>query len=303
MNNYKLVRFQTDRGARAGLLVGESIYDAAEELGDPSCVSIKEILARGAATEAALRKAAQAPTTAAVPLASASLLAPVDEPTAIFCIGVNYRDHAASMAKAHGLPLDPDAKQLGVTPWFFIKTAHALAAPDAVVALRSERFDWEAEMAVVIGRPARNVSVQDALGYVGAYTVGNDLSARGFAVRPKIRDGSPFKFDWVAHKNFEGSCPLGPALVPAAQVGDPQDLAVKLWVNDELKQDSNTGQMIFNVAEQIAFLSTLITLRPGDVILTGTPAGTGAESKTFLNRGDRIAVEIDKLGRLVTYIR
>jgi 2-keto-4-pentenoate hydratase/2-oxohepta-3-ene-1,7-dioic acid hydratase in catechol pathway len=200
------------------------------------------------------------------------------------------------------VPLQPSARELGITPFFFLKTAHALVAPNAGVAMRCERLDWEAELAAVIGRPARDVSVEQALDYVGAYTIGNDLSARDRSTRPKIRDGSPFKFDWVAHKNFEGGCPLGPALVPSADVGDPQSLSIRLWVNDDLKQNSNTSQMIFSLAEQIAFLSSLLTLRPGDVVLTGTPSGTGAESKSFLKRGDQVTVEIEKLGRLVTRI-
>ena len=302
MNDYALVRTSTERGPRAGLVVADSIYDVADGTGRSEWTSIKLILASGAESDAALRRLASKPGTTSVALATTSLLPPVDEPSAIFCIGANYRDHAISMAKVHGTPLEPDARQLGLSPWFFIKTAHALVAPNAAVSLRSERLDWEAELAVVIGRPARDVSVDQALQYVGAYTIGNDLSARDRAVRSKIRETSPFRFDWVAHKNFEGGCALGPALIPAAQVGDPQSLQIKLWVNDEIKQDSSTAQMIFSVAEQVAFLSTLVTLRPGDVILTGTPAGTGAEQKVFLKHGDRIRIEIEKLGQLVTSI-
>jgi 2-keto-4-pentenoate hydratase/2-oxohepta-3-ene-1,7-dioic acid hydratase in catechol pathway len=302
MSRYALVRSETDRGARAGLLLGETIYDIADATGNPAWVSTKAILAAGAAADARLRTVAEQPNTTGAPLARARLLAPVDEPSGIFCIGANYRDHSASMARAHNVPQEPSARELGLNPWFFIKTPHALVGPDAQVALRSERFDWEAELAAVIGRPARDVPVGEALQYVGAYTVGNDLSARDRAMRPKIRDTSPFKWDWVAHKNFEGGCALGPTLVPAAEISDPQALAIKLWVNEDLKQDSNTAQMIFSLAEQVAFLSTLITLRPGDVILTGTPAGTGTESKVFLKRGDKVTVEIEKLGQLVTHI-
>jgi 2-keto-4-pentenoate hydratase/2-oxohepta-3-ene-1,7-dioic acid hydratase in catechol pathway len=207
------------------------------------------------------------------------------------------------MAKAHGVSPEPDARELGLKPWFFIKTAHALVGPDAEVPLQSERLDWEAELGAVIGVSARHVSVEQALQHVGAYTIGNDLSARDRAVRPKIRETSPFRFDWVAHKNFEGGCALGPALIPAGQVGDPQSLQIRLWVNDELRQDSNSALMIFSLAEQIAFLSSLVTLRPGDIILTGTPAGTGIEHKTFLKRGDTIRAQIEKLGELVTHIR
>jgi 2-keto-4-pentenoate hydratase/2-oxohepta-3-ene-1,7-dioic acid hydratase in catechol pathway len=303
MEHYTLVRTETDRGARAGLVVGDTVYDVADATGVAAWVSIKAIFGSGAEADARLRRIAEKPGTAGVQRVRARLLAPVDEPSGIFCIGGNYRDHLASMARAQGVPQEPDARELGLSPWFFIKTAHALVGPDAEVAVRSERLDWEAELGAVIGSAARDVPVGQALQHVGAYTIGNDLSARDRGMRPKIRDTSPFKWDWMAHKNFEGGCALGPALVPAAEVGDPQGLAIRLWVNEELKQNSNTAQMIFSIAEQIAFLSTLITLRPGDVILTGTPAGTGAESNVFLERGDRITVEIEKLGQLVTHVR
>ena len=114
--------------------------------------------------------------------------------------------------------------------------------------------------------------------------------------------GSPFHFDWTAHKGFEGSCPLGPHITPAADVRDPQNLAIRLWVNGVLKQDSNTREMIYSVAEQIAHLSTLITLQPNDILLTGTPAGVGSARNEFLQPGDEVAVEIERLGRLETFI-
>jgi len=303
MSRYTLVRIATERGARAGLVVDGKIYDAADATGRAELSSTKAILAGGADVAARLHRVADHPPTGGIAAASAQLLPPIDEPSAIFCIGANYKDHAISMAKAHGLAPEPTARELGLPPWFFIKTSHSLAAPNGEVVLRSDKLDWEAELAAVIGRAGRDVPVERALEHVGAYTIGNDLSARDRAFRQTIRESSPFRFDWVAHKNFEGACPLGPALVPASDVGDPQALSIKLWVNEDLKQSSNTSQMIFSLAEQIAFLSTLITLRPGDVILTGTPAGTGTESKSFLKRGDRITSEIENLDRLITYIR
>jgi 2-keto-4-pentenoate hydratase/2-oxohepta-3-ene-1,7-dioic acid hydratase in catechol pathway len=302
MTDFSLVRFETAQGARAGLLVNGRVFDVAEETGRRQWASMNAILAAVPLATAVLERIAEHPTTEGFSLSSASLLPPVEDPSAIFCAGVNYKDHAVAMAKAHGVPVSPDPRELGLNPWFFIKTAHALLAPDASVPLSAERLDWEAELAVVIGRPARQVPVERALEHVGAYTIANDLSARDRSTRPKIRDGSPFKFDWVAHKNFAGACPLGTGLVPASKVGNPQNLAIRLWVNGELKQDSSTAQMIFSVAEQIAFLSSLITLRTGDVILTGTPAGTGVESNSFLRRADTVSVEIEKLGRLVTHI-
>ena len=119
-----------------------------------------------------------------------------------------------------------------------------------------------------------------------------------WAAAPVCPTTSPFKFDWVAHKNFDGSCPLGPWIVPAADISDPQNLGLKLWVNDVIKQDSNTGKMIFSIAEQIAHLSSRITLNPGDVVLTGTPSGVGAARKEFLKAGDEVKLWIEHIGTL-----
>jgi 2-keto-4-pentenoate hydratase/2-oxohepta-3-ene-1,7-dioic acid hydratase in catechol pathway len=150
--------------------------------------------------------------------------------------------------------------------------------PDATVTLppASKSVDWEVELAAVIGRPAKDVGESHALDYVTGYLIANDLSARDLGFCEKLPPANPFRTDWLAHKSFDGSCPLGPWIVPASEIGDPQKLGLKLWVNDVLKQDSNTGKMIFTLAEQIAQLSSRITLYPGDVILTGTPAGVGA---------------------------
>jgi 2-keto-4-pentenoate hydratase/2-oxohepta-3-ene-1,7-dioic acid hydratase in catechol pathway len=158
------------------------------------------------------------------------------------------------------------------------------------------------ELVAVIGRTAKDVSVADALDYVAGYTIANDLSARDAMRREKVPAATPFHYDWVSQKCFDGSCPLGPWIVPASQIGDPHKLAIKLWVNDELMQDSNTGKMIFDTAEQIAMLSSRVTLHPGDLVLTGTPAGVGAGRNEFLQPGDRVEIEIEGLGRLEHWI-
>jgi 2-keto-4-pentenoate hydratase/2-oxohepta-3-ene-1,7-dioic acid hydratase in catechol pathway len=164
----------------------------------------------------------------------------------------------------------------------------------------SERVDWEVELAAVIGKPAKNVPEEKALDYVAGYTAANDLSARDRGHRPNISDTSPFKADWTKHKSFDGSCPMGPWIVPASDIGDPQNLGLKLWVNDELKQDSNSKDMIFNLAEQITQLSSGMTLHPGDVVLTGTPAGVGSARGEFLKAGDVVKIWIEKIGTLTT---
>ena len=179
------------------------------------------------------------------------------------------------MARHLNRPLEPDPHTLGLKAWHFLKAGRALADPGATVKISgiSEEVDWEVELAAVIGRAAKNVPKEKALSYVAGYTAANDLSARDRGRRAKVSDTSPFKADWIKHKTFEGSCPLGPWIVPAADIGDPQNLGLKLWVNDVLKQDSNTKDMIFTLAEQIERLSDGMTLYPGDLILTGTPAG------------------------------
>ncbi len=160
----------------------------------------------------------------------------------------------------------------------------------------AKELDWEIELAAVIGRPAKDVPKEKALNYVAGYTAANDLSARDRGRRPGVEATSFFKMDWTKHKSFDGSCPLGPWIVPASDIADPQKLGLKLWVNGALKQDSNTGKMLFTLAEQIEQLSINMTLHPGDLILTGTPAGTGAESGEFLKAGDVVKIWIEEIG-------
>jgi 2-keto-4-pentenoate hydratase/2-oxohepta-3-ene-1,7-dioic acid hydratase in catechol pathway len=192
-------------------------------------------------------------------------------------------------------------KEQGEKPWHFIKTAASVVGPGAVVRLPaySKAVDWEVELAAVIGRTAKDVPAEKALEHVAGYTIANDLSARDAMKRDKLPPGAPFHYDWVSQKCFDGACPLGPWIVPASQIGDPQRLGLKLWVGDELMQDSNTARMIFSTAEQIAMLSSRVTLRPGDLILTGTPAGVGMPRGRFLRPGETVRLWIEKIGELV----
>ena len=237
-------------------------------------------------------------------MTSGSERRPPLQPGTIYCAGANYADHVAEMARSRNEPPPPDPRSLGLKPWFFIKPRNCVVGPGARVARPPgcAKLDWEAELVAVIGAPARKVTPEEALNYVAGYTIANDLSARDLSRRAQVPPGSPFHFDWTAQKGFEGSCPLGPRLVPAAEIPDPQSLAIRLWVNGALKQDSSTRQMIYSVAEQIAHLSTLITLQPDDIILTGTPAGVGTPRNEFLQPGDKVEVEIERLGRLETFI-
>jgi 2-keto-4-pentenoate hydratase/2-oxohepta-3-ene-1,7-dioic acid hydratase in catechol pathway len=298
--SYKLVTFESADGPRAGMVVNDRVYDIAALTGRPAYATMLGVLADWPAADKLLRAAAGKPDAAGLPLAQTKLLAPLPRPGAIYCAGANYTDHALEMAKLHNRPIEPDPHTQGLKPWHFIKVSHAVAADGDTIDITSasKTMDWEVELAAVIGRPAKNVPIDKALDYVAGYTIANDLSARDMGRRPHISDTSPFKSDWVAHKNFDGSCPMGPWIVPAQDVGNPHDLGLKLWVNDVVKQDSNSSQMIFNINEQLSHLSSRITLHPGDVILTGTPAGVGAARKEFLKRGDTVKLWIDKIGTL-----
>lgn len=303
MTGYHILSYQTREGARAGIAVGDTIYDVAETTGMGDYSTVLGILNDWGKAEPRLNMMAANPPKNGLTLKDCVLLTPIQYPGAIFCAGANYVDHVENMAKRQNIAPEPDPHEFGLNPWHFQKVPRSTAVgPNAHVALASKNMDWEAELALVIGKTMHKVKLEDALSYVAAYTIGNDLSARDLTRRPHVADSSPFKFDWIGQKNFDGACPLGPWLTPAAQIGDPQNLAIKLWVNGALKQDSNTAKMIFNAAEQITYLASRITLHPGDVVLTGTPAGTGAESGTFLNKGDTIKIAIEKIGELVTII-
>jgi 2-keto-4-pentenoate hydratase/2-oxohepta-3-ene-1,7-dioic acid hydratase in catechol pathway len=219
-------------------------------------------------------------------------LPPIALPRKLICIGANYHDHIAEMP----IPITP------TYPYAFLMTpSTTLRGSGAPVEKPgiSQMMDWEAELAAVIGTTCRNVAAGDALGVVAGYANFNDLSARDWiASRP------PIGVDWVQHKNFDGFGPMGPYFVPAEFVGDPQALPIWLAVNGVTKQDSSTAQMVFGVAETIAHLSAIMTLEPGDVIATGTPAGVGHGRKPpeYLQPGDEVRMEIANLGELVTPI-
>ena len=209
---------------------------------------------------------------------------PPIRPGKIVCIGLNYRDHAAETNAT--LPTEPVV---------FFKAPDTVVGPfdDVLIPRRSVKTDWEVELAVVIGRPARYLdSDAEALACVGGYTLVNDVSEREFQLE---RQGQ-----WDKGKNCETFNPLGPWLVTADEVADPQALGLRLWVNGELKQDGNTANMAFGVAELVRYLSQFMVLRPGDVINTGTPAGVALgqpEPKPYLRAGDVVELEIDGLGR------
>ena len=303
--SYKLLTYQAGRDARAGVLVGETVYDAARLTGVPAYASVRGALrdwsrANRQFAQAAKRIEAGKSRAKGLPLKRVKLLAPVPDPGDIFCAGANYTDHVAEMDRAMGKAPGPTMKDLGEKPWHFIKTSSSVLAPGVPVKLPpySQKMDWEIELTAVIGRAAKNVPVEKALQYVAGYTIANDLSARDVMRRDKNPTTSPFHFDWLSQKCFDGACPLGPWIVPASEIPDPQNLALKLWVNGDLMQDSHTSKMIFNTAEQIAMISSRVTLRPGDLVVTGTPAGVGMGRGRFLKAGETVRLWIEKIGEM-----
>ena len=297
--------------SRAGLPVGAvAIGDAAYDLAAvrPATPTVLSALEDWAAASADLRalaaSAARLAGFSGTALDQLSYLPPVLYPNAIYCAGANYKDHMAEMARAFNLPPAPDPHETGTPPWCFIKTArNSLTGHGAVVTLPaySKTVDWELEVALVIGRTCKDIAIADAMTYVAGYSIANDLSARDFLRRPTVKpnSGSPFEYDWVSHKSWDGSCPLGPWIVPKEDIADPGNMALKLWVNDTLMQDSSTSQIIFNDAELVSFLSQRLTLYPGDVIITGTPAGVGTPRGIFLKAGDTVRIEVEGVGTLV----
>jgi 2-keto-4-pentenoate hydratase/2-oxohepta-3-ene-1,7-dioic acid hydratase in catechol pathway len=219
-------------------------------------------------------------------------LAPVAAPT-VYCAGANYVDHIEEMTGSRPTPGEG-------SPYHFLVPGGTLGGHRQPVRTPPgcKQLDWEIELAVVIGRRAEQVPAADALAYVAGYSVANDISMRDFAMRPD----TPFGVDWLRSKGYAGCLPMGPAVVPARFVPDPHRLALRLWVGDELMQDSNTSEMLFGIAEQIEFLSAVVPLLPGDVISTGTPAGVGFARGRFLHPGEIVTAEIEGVGRLVNSI-
>jgi 2-keto-4-pentenoate hydratase/2-oxohepta-3-ene-1,7-dioic acid hydratase in catechol pathway len=229
-------------------------------------------------------------------VADAELLAPVAA-RKVLCAGVNYRRHLAEMGGT--APGD------GWTPYFFLKPpSTAVIGPVSDIVIRDAqraRYDWEAELAVIIGTGGRDITAGRALEHVAGYCVANDITARGYHRRSDV-PAEPFAYDWFAAKALDSSMPMGPGITPAFLVTDPQDLRIRLWVNDISQQDESTADMICPVSELIAAASRIVTLEPGDVISTGTPSGVGASRGLQLAHGDRIRVAIDGLGEIANHV-
>jgi 2-keto-4-pentenoate hydratase/2-oxohepta-3-ene-1,7-dioic acid hydratase in catechol pathway len=221
------------------------------------------------------------------------LLAPLRWPRKVVCAGVNYRRHMREMGGE--IPAE------GWRPFFFLKapTTAVIGPGDPIIVRAPElaRYDWEAELAAVIGTGGHDIAPRDGLAHVAGYCVANDITARGHHKRQSV-PAEAFMYDWFAAKSMDGSLPLGPGITPAFLVPDPQDLRLRLWVNGVLQQDESTSDMVCTVAELVSAASEVVTLEPGDVIATGTPAGVGVGRGLYLRSGDVVRTTIDGLGTL-----
>lgn len=247
-----------------------------------------------------------------VPLALLHTHAPITSPRQIFCTGANYRSHVLQLAfdqtDSLGAGDTPEERRAisekkmeeraknGV-PYAFLKLPSAVVGPHDPIVLPHDvvKPDWELELVVVIGKPARHVPRDQALAHVAGYTIGNDISARDRLYRHDLRT---IGTDWMSCKSAPSFLPLGPHIVPAAQVDSPQELAIQLHLNGQLMQDASTAEMIFDIARQIEYLSSRVTLWPGDLILTGSPAGNGTHYKRFLQPGDQVSGSISGIGEI-----
>ena len=271
----RLVTFDAGDGPRAGALRDGRVvgFGGAGEGG------LGALLRRGLP--------ASAPDGGGLPLAEVELLAPITDPGKILCIGLNYRAHA-----------EEQGAEAPETPAIFAKFANALAAPGAEVALPaySRRVDYEAEVAFVIADRCKDVSEADALDHVAGYTLLNDLSARDYQFKTP---------QWMPGKVFDGAAPCGPALVTPDEAGSHDAIEIRLTLNGEQMQHGMTDDLVHSVPALVAYLSKLMTLEPGDIVSTGTPAGVGSlrDPKVWLAPGDEVVISSPQLGELRTTMR
>lgn len=280
----KLVTYRHEGVERVGAVRDDGVVDLSA-----LAQSMLELIAGGPQLlDQARELVAQAGAT--TPLAAVELLAPIPRPRKnIICLGMNYAAHAIESLRAKGLP-----EKLPAHPVFFSKMPTAVNHPGATVPLMAElspQRDWEVELALVIGQPARNVAKDQALGYIFGYTIMNDVSARDLQSRHQ---------QFFFSKSLDGSAPMGPWIVTADEIADPHGLRIQLRLNGETVQDSSTGDMIFDIPTCIATFTSGVTLEPGDIIATGTPSGVGMgmSPQRWLQSGDVMECEIEGIGVL-----
>lgn len=290
----KLVTFKDGQRVAVGVADAERVVSLRDLLGWDVGSNMREVIERFADEDivhdvaAALRKPG-----GGRPLAKVQLLAPIRPARNVFCVGWNYAEHFEEGKKTR----TTDAlQQIPEHPALFTKNPDAIVGPDAPVwfpAPYSEELDWEVELAVIIGRQGRDIAAADALDHIFGYTIANDVSIRD--IQRTWHGGQ-----WFKGKNFDSHLPLGPWIVTADEIGDPQNLRLSTRVNGVTKQDSNTKRMVFKIPRIIAELSAGMTLHPGDVVITGTPEGVGMgrTPPEWLKPGDVMELEIEGIGVL-----
>lgn len=277
----RLVTYEGSDGPRSAVVVGQTLVDI--QAADPSLPSCLATLL-GLGPQAIARAGKAAGKGRPMERNGVKLLAPIPRPQKVICIGLNYADHARETGKQ-----PPDE------PVFFSKFASSVTGHDWPIVLPrvSQKVDYEAELVVVIGRGGRHILEPDARSHIAGYACGHDVSARDW------QTGKPGG-QWLLGKSFDTFAPFGPELVTPDEVGEPGKLKIQLRLNGQIMQDSSTAELIFSVDALIAYVSTVCTLYPGDVIFTGTPAGVGVARKppVYLKPGDLVEVEIEKVGLL-----
>jgi 2-keto-4-pentenoate hydratase/2-oxohepta-3-ene-1,7-dioic acid hydratase in catechol pathway len=307
----KLASFSTDGRASIGAVTGQELLDLTlawpSLMGrdaSPPPTTLVDLLSRpgilprlsasiSGASAALIRKHR-------IPLSSVSLHAPLAQCGKLICVASNYTAHIVEAGQQ--APLDKHA----YTPWLFLKPATSIIGHGAPIHIprSGQAIDWEVELAAVIGRTGKHIPVNQALRYVDGYTIVNDVSERRFEVSQDraAREWDKF-FDWQHGKWFDGFAPMGPFLVTADEIPDPQNLTLELRLNGSVRQHGSTASMIYSVAELVSFASSIMTLQPGDVIATGTPQGVGSATGEFLRPGDTIECEVQMLDVLTNPVR
>jgi 2-keto-4-pentenoate hydratase/2-oxohepta-3-ene-1,7-dioic acid hydratase in catechol pathway len=290
MSDFAVGSAQGPEGDRAVAIAREQLFEL------PGTPTMADLLAAWEEWMDRIAAALEDDSLEAAPLAVSDLAAPLPQPRNLYMAGANYADHAREMRK---LPADAPIDPSPHGPFFFLKPTTTVVGPGAAVVIPEGvgKLDWEIELAAVIGREARGLDANQALSCVAGYMVLNDVSARDNFKREPATE-PPMTFDWFGQKGWATSCPIGPWIVPARFVADPGDLQMTLTVNGEVQQSSSTAEMIFDLPAQIAYLSRMVPLLPGDVIATGTPAGVGMGKGRFLAPGDEMVATIEQLGEL-----
>lgn len=294
----KLATYKHQDAVSCGIVTENGIIDIpAHTQGGDKLHSVREILYRGQSAFETLSEVS-ATIQERIPLDAVRLLAPIPRPGKVLALAGNYKKHLEETAWQDRIF---DDQETTTNPWPFIMPSTVIAATDTEIdwPVYSEEVDYEVELAIVIGQKAKNVTAEQAALCIAGYTIANDISARSTTFKEGRKDRPrDVYFDWLMGKWSDSFMPLGPWLVTADEIGDPQDLELKLKVNGRTRQKSGTSQMIFNVFKIVSFISRLITLEPGDIIITGTPHGVAAADGNYLQPGDVMECTIEKIGTL-----